>query len=163
MFKGSTCLLKLIPYKIKQITYCQHIHKLYITDPNWKNRNAVRTKARPKLSSANPKLRISMSDGKMFFRSPAPFSFADYSTLVLSWFHFLLPTFLWQVSHGISNLLGSPRQTEEIQFLAWLMCTKAVCRSFSLPPAAWRIFPFPANVSKFNSSIPPGPFPIWED
>ena len=40
------------------------------------------TKARPKTSWANSKLCISMSDVKMLFRSPTPFSFVDCNTLL---------------------------------------------------------------------------------
>ena len=62
----------------------------------------------------NSKLCISMSDVKMFFRSPTPFSFVDCNTLLsLGLVPLPVSSSPWQVSHGsgISNILGSPRQS----------------------------------------------------
>ena len=69
-----------------------HYHsKMEEREKKWGN---IGPKQRPKSSCANSKLCISMSDVKMLFRSPTPFSFVDYNTLLLGCSHFLLAAFL---------------------------------------------------------------------
>lgn len=72
------------------------------------------TKARSKTSWVNSNLCISMSDDKMLFWSPTPFSFVNCSKLLsYGLIPFSTSNFPWQVSNnsGISNILGSSRQS----------------------------------------------------
>ena len=82
------------------------------------------TKARLKTSWANSKLCISMSDVKVLFRSPTPFSFVDCNTLLsLGLVPLPIISFPQLISHGsgISNTLESPRQSKVhfYSFIQW--------------------------------------------
>ena len=107
------------------------------------NHLTVIPKARQKISWANSKFCISMTDIKAVFRSPLLFIFVD-CTKLLSPELVSLPvsSFPQQISHGsdISNILRSPRQLQLYTFLfQWLRSTHDLLGSsmglghFSIP------------------------------
>lgn len=111
-------------YKIKikikkQIAYLQH-HRIY-------DQNVVVRKYWTKTKCwANSRLCIAVSDVKALFRSPTPFIFVDCNTLLaLGLVPFPVSSLPWQVSHssGISNILGSPKQSRLhlYSFTQWLL------------------------------------------
>ena len=89
----------------QNIHYCSKMEERSLVRKYW-------TKARPKPSWANSKLSISMSDVKVLFGSPTPFSFVDCNTLFFFSLELIpLPVshFLHWLSHcsGIYNILGA--------------------------------------------------------